>query len=105
MLEYQWPGNVRELRTAIEHGVVMSNDSVIDVRHLPDSLRGGTPAPQPATSGKIALAGPPEFNLHALETQAIRTALSEAGGNRTHAAELLGISRRTLQRKLKDLGE
>ena len=102
---HTWPGNVRELRTAIEHGVVMSNDSVIDVRHLPDSLRGGTPAPQPATSGKIALAGPPEFNLHALETQAIRTALSEAGGNRTHAAELLGISRRTLQRKLKDLGE
>ena len=101
---HPWPGNVRELRTAIEHGVVMSNDSAIDVRHLPESLRGGSPSPQPATSGKIALAGPPEFNLHALETQAIRTALSEAGGNRTHAAELLGISRRTLQRKLKDLG-
>ena len=102
---HPWPGNVRELRTAIEHGVVMSNDPVIDVRHLPDSLRGDPPAPQPASGGKIALAGPPEFNLHALETQAIRTALSEAGGNRTHAAELLGISRRTLQRKLKDLGD
>jgi DNA-binding NtrC family response regulator len=102
---HSWPGNVRELRTAIEHGVVMSNDPVIDVRHLPDSLRGDAPALKPASSGKIALAGPPEFNLHALETQAIRTALGEAGGNRTHAAELLGISRRTLQRKLKELGE
>ncbi|MGB6222585.1 sigma-54-dependent transcriptional regulator [Haloferula sp.] len=100
---HAWPGNVRELRTAIEHGVVMSNDPVIDVRHLPNSLQGGSPTPRPSPDGKIALAGPPEFNLHALETQAIRTALSEAGGNRTRAAELLGISRRTLQRKLKDL--
>lgn len=102
---HTWPGNVRELRTAIEHGVVMSNDPVIDVRHLPNSLQGGSPTPQPSSDGKITLAGPPEFNLHALETQAIRSALSEAGGNRTRAAELLGISRRTLQRKLKDLGD
>jgi DNA-binding NtrC family response regulator len=42
--------------------------------------------------------------LHALETNAIRAALSTANGNRTHAAELLGLSRRTLQRKLKELG-
>lgn len=101
---HPWPGNVRELRTAIEHGVVMSNDSVIDVRHLPASLSGEAhPAPpiqQPP--GKIPLAAPREFNLHALETSAIRAALAEAGGNRTRAAELLGISRRTLQRKLKE---
>jgi DNA-binding NtrC family response regulator len=42
--------------------------------------------------------------LHALETNTIRAALSTAGGNRTQAAELLGVSRRTLQRKLKELG-
>ncbi|MES2440265.1 MAG: helix-turn-helix domain-containing protein, partial [Verrucomicrobiota bacterium] len=48
--------------------------------------------------------GPAEFNLHALETNTIRAALSLAGGNRTRAADLLGVSRRTLQRKLKDLG-
>jgi DNA-binding NtrC family response regulator len=100
---HPWPGNVRELRTAIEHGVVMSNDPLIDVRHLPASLRGETPVPAPATAGKISLAAPPEFNLHALETQTIRAALTEAGGNRTRAAELLGISRRTLQRKLKEI--
>ena len=100
---HPWPGNVRELRTAIEHGVVMSNDPVIDVRHLPAALRGENSAPTPGSSGKITLAAPPEFNLHALETRTIRAALVEADGNRTRAAEMLGISRRTLQRKLKEI--
>ncbi len=105
LLNYNWPGNVRELRTAIEHGVVMCNDSVIQARHLPQFLYSkGLPLKESATSEKMALEAPSEFNLHALETNAIRHALSIAGENRTHAAELLGISRRTLQRKLKDLG-
>jgi DNA-binding NtrC family response regulator len=107
---YPWPGNVRELRTAIEHGVVMSNDPVIDLHHLPASVLGEMPAfttipavsTTPVEPGKIPLAGGGEFNLHALETSAIRAALAQAGGNRTRAAELLGISRRTLQRKLKE---
>jgi len=102
---YPWPGNVRELRTAIEHGVVMSNDAVIDTRHLPKFLLAERPhfndsQPPP----KITLDAPAEFNLHALETNTIRAALSTAAGNRTHAADLLGVSRRTLQRKLKELG-
>ena len=109
---YAWPGNVRELRTAIEHGVVMSNDPVIDVRHLPQFLLSepSSPAhtPGPPGSGpapaKNSLDATPEFNLHALETKTIRAALAASGGNRTQAAELLGVSRRTLQRKLKDLG-
>ena len=105
LLGYSWPGNVRELRTAIEHGVVMSNDSVIDARHLPQFLhfRAASPNDSPPP-GKNSLDAAAEFNLHALETNTIRAALSLAGGNRTHAADLLGVSRRTLQRKLKDLG-
>lgn len=105
LISYPWPGNVRELRTAIEHGVVMSNDSVIDVRHLPQFLHSQTvPAVQSLRPAKNSLDAVPEFNLHALETNAIQSALATAGGNRTHAADLLGVSRRTLQRKLKELG-
>lgn len=103
LLSHSWPGNVRELRTAIEHGVVMSNEPVIDLQHLPAGVRGEVAVPKPDQGGKIDLAAPPEFNLHALETRTIRAALAESGGNRTHAAELLGISRRTLQRKLKEI--
>jgi two-component system, NtrC family, response regulator AtoC len=102
---YPWPGNVRELRTAIEHGVVMSNDTVIDVRHLPQFLLSQSPgSPQPPAPAKNSLDAAGEFNLHALETNAIRAALATARGNRTQAADLLGVSRRTLQRKLKELG-
>jgi two-component system, NtrC family, response regulator AtoC len=105
LLAYSWPGNVRELRTAIEHGVVMCNDSVIEVRHLPQFVNSQAPSASPATvSEKITLAAPTEFNLHELESNAIRKALSLARDNRTRTAELLGISRRTLQRKLKELG-
>ena len=62
------------------------------------------PAAMPAGPAKNSLDAAAEFNLHALETNTIRAALATARGNRTHAAELLGVSRRTLQRKLKDLG-
>jgi len=103
LLSYPWPGNVRELRTAIEHGVVMSNDPVIDVRHLPQFLHSA-PIPKIDTPLllKNPLVAPADFNLHALESNAIRGALAAAGDNRTRASELLGISRRTLQRKLKE---
>ena len=104
LLGYAWPGNVRELRTAIEHGVVMSNDPVIDVRHLPQFLLPQTtPAAQSPAHPKNSLDAAAEFNLHALEANTIRAALSTANGNRTRAADLLGVSRRTLQRKLQEL--
>ncbi len=105
LITYSWPGNVRELRTAIEHGVVMSNDPVIRAHHLPRFLQEEPAAPQTTDHPrKNALAAPAEFNLHALESMAIRGALARAGQNRTQAAELLGINRRTLQRKIKELG-
>jgi DNA-binding NtrC family response regulator len=104
LLGYPWPGNVRELRTAIEHGVVMSNDPQIDVRHLPQFLHDAAPPIGFPRISKNSLDDPGELNLHVLEKKAIRAALESSGGNRTHAAELLGLSRRTLQRKLKELG-
>ncbi|MFZ9941150.1 MAG: sigma-54-dependent transcriptional regulator [Luteolibacter sp.] len=104
LVDYPWPGNVRELRTAIEHGVVMSNDPQIDVRHLPGFLLQPATPFKTAASTKNSLDDPAELNLHSLETNAIRAALAASAGNRTRAAELLGLSRRTLQRKLRELG-
>ncbi|MAS95620.1 MAG: transcriptional regulator [Verrucomicrobiales bacterium] len=114
LLEYDWPGNVRELRTAIEHGVVMANGSKIGIRHLPtfltdDSHRGfrqkpaaGTSAP--STKSDESLIDSDDLNLARIEQKMIRIALDRTGGNRTEAATLLGISRRTMQRKLKEMG-
>jgi two-component system, NtrC family, response regulator AtoC len=105
LISYPWPGNVRELRTAIEHGVVMSNDDRIDVRHLPAFLHHHSPKPQsnPDFTRTTPVAHM-DFNLQNLESTAIRGALAQANDNRSRAAELLGISRRTLQRKIKELG-
>jgi two-component system response regulator AtoC len=102
LLAYKWPGNVRELRTAIEHAVVMSNQDVLDIQHLPDFVAGGGHRFD-SNSEKNTLAPKEEFNLHGLEQRAIQGALRATDGNRTKAAELLGISRRTLQRKLRDI--
>ena len=115
---YDWPGNVRELRTAIEHGVVMCNGPKITLRHLPATLRGETAAPRTAASraaqngaatpakaagfsGPGAL--PTDLSIDKMETAFIAEALQRTRDNRSEAAKLLGISRRTLQRKLKEL--
>lgn len=105
---YSWPGNVRELRTAIEHGVVMSNEETIEERHLPSFLdlaaQPGSPEPvNPSYGAEKDLAPGGEFNLHDIEMATIRRALRYTDENRTKAADLLGISRRTLQRKLKEI--
>lgn len=110
---YPWPGNVRELRTTIEHGVVMSNGTTIESRHLPAALRrNAVPIPQiksgPAQNAPIGdgldirLEHEGSLNLSLLEEAAIRKALQLSKNNKTMAASLLGISRRTLQRKLSD---
>jgi len=110
LIDYPWPGNVRELRTAIEHGVVMSPGPKITLRHLPMSLRGeatvlvaprsnSLPGPAPSTG---PLNG--DLNLAAMEERMIHEALARTAGNRTEAATLLGLSRRTLQRRLREMG-
>jgi two-component system response regulator AtoC len=102
LLSYSWPGNVRELRTAIEHAVVMSNQDTLDIFHLPEFLDSSR-SPTVSHSEKNTLAPVEEFNLHAQEQRAIRGALAATKGNRTKAAILLGVSRRTLQRKLREV--
>lgn len=93
LLQYNWPGNVRELKTAIEHGVVLCRGEEILPKDLPASLGG---------VAKIAaiIEGPKTLNLEEMEKRFIRQALAQCKDNRTEAAQLLGISRRTLHRKL-----
>ena len=112
LIDYDWPGNVRELRTAIEHGVVMSNGPKITLRHLPQFVKDGEGGAvdgrkrRAGSSGDVGdLFNADGLNLDDMEQRYIRLALDRTNGNRTEAAHVLGISRRTLQRKLKEMGE
>ncbi|MBI3876408.1 MAG: sigma-54-dependent Fis family transcriptional regulator [Verrucomicrobia bacterium] len=93
MMKYPWPGNVRELRTAMEHAVVFCRGDAIGLRDLPQNVR------EPLAMETPVLAQD-EVSLHEAEKQLLLRALKECGGNRTHAAKRMGISRRTLHRKL-----
>jgi DNA-binding NtrC family response regulator len=97
----RWEGNVRELRNLMESLVVMATRPVIEVWDLPEAYRQA--APQEGDSL------PPESgasrSMEDIEKEAILRTLRETGGNRTKAAEILGIGLRTLQRKLKEYGE
>jgi two-component system response regulator AtoC len=104
LTQYDWPGNVRELRTAIEHGVVMSNGPKITLRHLPVAVRTRESGVAAASGVRGVVEGKArgsDLNLEVVEQDLIGRALDRTSGNRTEAAKLLGISRRTLQRKLK----
>lgn len=106
---YNWPGNVRQLRTAVEHGVVMSSSDTISPVDLPEYLQTAPslPTPEPSKRGSMdfELETAPSLNLKYIEQQAILLALQRTEGNRSAAADLLGINRRTLQRKLAEYPE
>jgi transcriptional regulator of acetoin/glycerol metabolism len=103
ILRYDWPGNVRELRTAIEHGVVMTRSGRIVLRDLPAFVREAPAAASGIGAEKYIPLQGSRFNLHDPEHRLILQALEDTGGNVTHAAKKLGISRRTLHRKIKEL--
>jgi two-component system, NtrC family, response regulator AtoC len=98
LLRYDWPGNVRELKGAIDSGVTLAIGNQITVRDLPLTVRGASGGLAPREVGNQGL-----VNIHDNETRLIMRALDESGGNRTEAAKKLGISRRTLHRRLKEL--
>ncbi len=98
LMNYEWPGNVRELRTALEHAVVLCRGERIAVRDLPPTVRG--PGAAGAVERQRGLLTPGDLTVKEGEKQLILRALNESGGNRTAAAKKLGISRRTLHRKL-----
>jgi DNA-binding NtrC family response regulator len=106
---HRWPGNVRELQHTVERAVILSHDPVLQRHTFESAIFGGTPSPAlapPTVPGPMASDEPGapvvlhELNIDAAERVLIEKALKRTGGNRTKAAELLGISSRTLRTKL-----
>jgi two-component system, NtrC family, response regulator HydG len=97
LLSYSWPGNVRELHNAMERAAILANGALVLPTDLPPALRRATPA---SNSGGSVLVG----DMQEIQRRAILEALEKTGGNKTQAAELLGISRRNLIYKLRAYG-
>lgn len=117
---YPWPGNVRELRNVIDRAVVLCEGDTLFPEHLPSKLTDGSPRLPPASQsgmprGPAALEHPPRDHVESLEPprlagkdgderRRIMAALERCAGNQTHAAALLGISRRTLITRIETHG-
>ena len=95
---YPWPGNVRELFAVLESSHIQAGDRRIEAQHLPVDVRG--PRPDTASSGERYQSAVPTEE----ERAAIVSALAEAGGVRSAAADRLGMSRTTLWRKMNQYG-
>ena len=90
---YAWPGNIRELRNLVERMVVLAHGKVLDVKDIPEQVRDET-----GNRGEVKIDA--DLTVDEMEKRMVVQALEKTGGNRTKAAEKLGISRRTLHRKL-----
>ena len=97
---HSWPGNVRELRNVVERAVLFCRGSMITVEELPMALRGEDGKVTRPTQGRVE---PLQRAVERAEVEAIRAALQSTKGRRAEAAELLGISRKTLWEKIKNL--
>jgi len=90
-MEYSWPGNIRELEHTLEHAFILCNKSIITIEHLPSEFK---------TFSKTVLALPKDRKADA--SQAILNALKRTAWNKAKAARLLGMSRRSIYRKIKE---
>lgn len=99
LLAYRWPGNVRELRNIIERALALTCHDLISLEDLPENVRrpaGATPLPSSLVDPGTILP------LEEMERRYIHQVLEQLDGNRTMAARLLGVDRKTLYRKLKE---
>jgi two-component system, NtrC family, response regulator AtoC len=113
LVAYPWPGNIRELENVVERAVLFCDTHELNANDLPPDVRG-IPAlasvPLPDADLQAALAGEGGLKEHVkvamsrLERELVSRALQQTGGNVTHAARLLKISRKGLQLKMKELG-
>jgi len=96
-MSYPWPGNVRELANVIERAVILCEDRVVERQHLPGRFKESDHYPHPELQDLVTLAE--------MEERYIFEVLAACRGNKTRAAEVLGINRASLWRKLKRLQE
>jgi two-component system response regulator HydG len=99
LLAYHWPGNIRELENAIERAVILCLEEKIALQHLPLQVRQSY-----ADNSERPFAIRPGLTLKDMEKELILSTLRQTENNRTRAAEILGITRQTLQNKLKEYG-
>jgi len=104
LTSHDWPGNVRELENEMRRLVVLARDSV-ELEHLSQAVREGRSATgEPTGLPSVVEAGDIKTAVAELERRSIEAALAQEGGNKSRAAETLGISRFALQRKLEKYG-
>jgi two-component system NtrC family response regulator len=95
LMAYDWPGNIRELRNVIERGIILCENGLITPKALPHNL---------SAESSQSPGDEPPLLLSQVEKRHILRMLELAGGNRSQAADMLGISRKTIYRKLKEFG-
>jgi two-component system response regulator HydG len=96
-----WPGNVRELLHAVERAVILARGELVDVDDLPEGLRRTSgPGQGPVAGSPAALTIPPGMPMDEVERLVIRETLRQTRGDKTLAAQILGIAPRTIYRKL-----
>ena len=99
MCGYRWPGNVRELRNVVQSGYILATD-VITAECLPPELRGRAPESRPAPAAEGVVTVKPGTTIADAERMLIFATLRQFGGDKTRAAESLGISLKTLYNRL-----
>jgi len=109
-LRHSWPGNVRELRNALERAVILAGEGTIEIKHLPATFqsRPASPLAAPASEAELVEAEGVQFSIGTTVEEAekglILRTLEHTRNNKTRAAEILGISLKTLHNKLKEYG-
>ncbi len=101
MANYDWPGNVRELKNYIARGVILSKRKKLRLEDLPDICMADNQSTTGIRGQKSMISLPKGgFNLHNMEKEMIRASLGHCAGNKSRAAQQLGISRKTLYEKI-----
>ena len=105
LIKYDWPGNVRELMNAVERGVVLARSDYLDAEDVPIIQKQSEISPEKAsTAATMEKAVLDHQPLDMIEKEFILKTLESAGGNKSETARRLGITRKTLHKKLKSYG-